>query len=156
MNQQVEPITAKMKDDRERERIIALRIYSLDCCLAIEAFETLLKALRDAYETLPALQKVKRPWIMEDSLGGDCAKDADREKMETGLREIVPELPRLVLAAKEMRWGVYGIALSVRREAMKGFDVDFSAEDEIEGWWLNEIRKDKEWIAAREQGVNRG
>ena len=155
MNQQIEPITEKMKEERERERIIALRMYSLDCCLAIEAFEALYNSLQDAYEALPALQKVHHPWIMEDALGGDCAKDTDREKMEMGLREIVPALPKLILIVKGMHWAVRGIAMDVRREAMKGFDDDFTAEDEVHEWWLGAIRKDEHWIAAREQGVTR-
>ena len=133
--------------------MIALRMYSLDCCLAIEAFEALHKALKDAYEELPALQKVLRPWIAEEIVTGYEASDKDQRELEKGLREIVPALPRLILAAKEMRGAVYGVAMDVRKGALENFDLDFEAVD-IE-WWLNEIRKDREWLAAR-QGVRNG
>ena len=149
-----EPITTKMREEREREEMIAARMYSFDCCLAIEAFETLHKALLDAYEALPALQKAQRPWITEDIALGYFARDKDQEDSEKGLREIAHDLPKLILIAKGMRSAVYGIAMDVRKEAMKCFDVDFEATDV--GWWLNEIRMDREWLAAREQGVRNG
>ncbi len=153
MNQQIEPITEKMREERERGELIAARIYSLDCCLAIEAFEALQKALLDAYEALPALQKVQRPWIKEDIALGHFARDKDQEVLEKGMREISHDLPELILIVKGMYWPVRGIALAVRREAMKGFDDDFTAEDEVHEWWLGAIRKDEQWLAARERGV---
>jgi len=152
-----EPITAKMREDQERERIIALRMYSFECCLAIEAFETLYKCLRDTYEVLPALQKVPHPYVAEDYTVCDQldkSGEESMEKIEVTLRGMASDLPRLILATKEMRTDFYVWVRCIREIAMRNFDHDFCATNT--DWHLDEIRKDREWLAAREQEVRNG
>ncbi len=153
MKQQFEPTTATLREIQEHGRMISFREHSLEYCEAVEAFEALYKALRDAYIELPVLQKALQPWVIECYLLGDCAGGKGQVEIEKGLREIAHELPRLILIARGMRAAVHETALSVREEALEDFDPDPEAIKRE--WWLEEIKKDVEWL-AREPGVNRG
>ncbi len=149
MNQHVEPITAKMKEEQEQARAVTFRKYSLDCLLALEAFDDLYGGLRDAFDALPTLQKVTHAWMMEgEAILGLMPGNVDKsiEELEEGFRTIASELPQLILLAREMRATIFGSVATIRGEALQSFDQDYCRSHDK--WWLDEIRKDGEWLIA--------